>query len=50
MIAVRRGAVLATRARMTWLWGSLTAVALLWPDRVSGPLDGVPWIGSLKRS
>jgi hypothetical protein len=32
----------ATLARVTWLWGSLAAVALLWPDRVSGPFDGVP--------
>jgi hypothetical protein len=24
------------------LWGILAAAALLWPDRVSGPLDGVP--------
>ena len=24
------------------LWGILAAGALLWPDRVSGPLDGVP--------
>ena len=30
------------RARMTWLWGGLAAIALLWPDRISGPLDGVP--------
>jgi hypothetical protein len=27
---------------MTWVWGLLAAVALLWPDRVSGPFDGVP--------
>jgi hypothetical protein len=27
---------------MTWLWGLLTAVALLWPSKVTGPLDGVP--------
>jgi Dolichyl-phosphate-mannose-protein mannosyltransferase len=27
---------------MTWLWGSLAALALLWPDRISGPMDGVP--------
>jgi hypothetical protein len=27
---------------MNWLWGALAAVALLWPDRISGPLDGVP--------
>jgi hypothetical protein len=27
---------------MTWFWGLLAAAALLWPDRVSGPFDGVP--------
>ena len=27
---------------MTWLWGLLAALALLWPDRISGPFDGVP--------
>jgi hypothetical protein len=27
---------------MTWLWGALAALALLWPDRISGPIDGVP--------
>jgi hypothetical protein len=27
---------------MTWVWGLLAAVGLLWPDRLSGPLDGVP--------
>src|SRR6266487_3298712 len=27
---------------MTWLWGTLAAVALLWPDRISSTLDGVP--------
>ena len=27
---------------MTWLWGALSALALLWPDRISGPIDGVP--------
>ena len=27
---------------MTWLWGLLAALALLWPDRISGPIDGVP--------
>ena len=30
------------RGRMTWLWGGLAAIALLWPDRISGPLDGIP--------
>lgn len=24
------------------LWGVLAAAALLWPDRISGPLDGIP--------
>jgi hypothetical protein len=28
--------------RMTWPWGLLAAGALLWPDRISGPFDGVP--------
>jgi hypothetical protein len=27
---------------MTWLWGTLAAAALLWPDRISGAFDGVP--------
>lgn len=27
---------------MTWFWGVVAAIALLWPDRISGPLDGVP--------
>lgn len=27
---------------MTWPWGLLAAAALLWPDRVAGPFDGVP--------
>jgi hypothetical protein len=27
---------------MTWFWGLLAAAALLWPDRVSCPFDGVP--------
>ena len=30
------------RARMTLVWGLLAAAALLWPDRISGPFDGVP--------
>src|SRR2546428_5152890 len=31
------------RARaVTWIWGPLAAAALLWPDRLSGPFDGVP--------
>jgi hypothetical protein len=30
------------RGHMTWLWGALAALALLWPDRISGFLDGVP--------
>ena len=29
-------------SRMTWLWGLLAAIALLWPDRVASPFDGVP--------
>jgi len=29
-------------ARMTWLWAMLAAIALLWPDRIGGPLDGIP--------
>jgi hypothetical protein len=27
---------------MTWLFGPLAAVALLWPDHISSPFDGVP--------
>jgi len=27
---------------MTWPWGVCAALALLWPDRISGPFDGVP--------
>jgi hypothetical protein len=27
---------------MTTLWGLLAAIALLWPDRISGQVDGVP--------
>ena len=27
---------------MTWIWGLILAVALLWPGRLSGPFDGVP--------
>ena len=27
---------------MAALWGLLAAVALLWPDRISSPLDGIP--------
>lgn len=30
------------RTRMTPLWGVLAAIALAWPDRVAGPLDGIP--------
>jgi hypothetical protein len=30
---------------MTWLWGLVAAAAMLWPDRISGPLDGVPLDG-----
>jgi hypothetical protein len=27
---------------MTWFWGLLAAAALLWPDHISSPFDGVP--------
>ena len=27
---------------MAWFWGVCAALALLWPDRISGPFDGVP--------
>lgn len=27
---------------MTWFWGAAAAAALLWPDHLSGPFDGVP--------
>ena len=27
---------------MTWLWGLLAAGAVLWPDHISGPFDGIP--------
>src|SRR6185295_18024577 len=27
---------------MTWAWGLLAAAALLWPDHLSGPFDGIP--------
>ena len=27
---------------MTPVWGLLAAIGLLWPDRISGPFDGVP--------
>lgn len=27
---------------MTWLWVALAAIALVWPGRLSGPLDGIP--------
>jgi hypothetical protein len=30
------------RTGMTFVWGLLAAVALLWPDRISGPFDGIP--------
>jgi hypothetical protein len=30
------------RSRMTWVWGLMAAASLLWPDRLDGPLDGVP--------
>src|SRR4051795_4315834 len=28
--------------RMTWLWAVGCALAMLWPDRIRGPFDGVP--------
>src|ERR1700746_2766077 len=31
--------------RRSWLWGIAAAAALLWPDRISGPFDGVPLDG-----
>jgi hypothetical protein len=33
-----------SRARLSpeWSWGLLAAIALLWPDRISGPWDGMP--------
>jgi hypothetical protein len=27
---------------MTWVWGLIAAAALLWPDHISSPVDGVP--------
>src|SRR5438067_357794 len=27
---------------LVWLWRLLAAMALLWPARIAGPLDGVP--------
>ena len=30
------------RTFVGWIWGWLAAIALLWPDRLSGLLDGVP--------
>ena len=33
------------RALRGWAWGLLAAVALLWPARLSGPLDGAPLDG-----
>jgi hypothetical protein len=30
---------------MTWLWGLVAAAAMLWPDHISGPFDGVPLDG-----
>jgi hypothetical protein len=32
----------AVTKTMKWLWGILAAIALLWPDHLSGPFDGVP--------
>ena len=36
------GEPVAPRAGVTCVWGLLAAAALLWPDRISGPFDGVP--------
>jgi hypothetical protein len=33
-------------ARMTVLWGLIAASALLWPDHLRGPFDGVPLDGT----
>jgi hypothetical protein len=33
------------RAPFRWVWGVLAAVALLWPARLTGPLDGIPLDG-----
>jgi len=33
------------KAWRTWPWGLLAVGALLWPDRISGPADGVPLDG-----
>src|ERR1700675_2072213 len=30
---------------MEWVWGLLAAIAVLWPGRLSGALDGVPLDG-----
>jgi hypothetical protein len=30
---------------LTWIWGLILAVALLWPGRLSGPFDGAPLDG-----
>ena len=32
----------ARRLLFSWIWVIFTALALWWPSRVSGPLDGVP--------
>jgi hypothetical protein len=33
---------------MTTVWGVLAAIALLWPDRVLSPLDGIPLDGAFE--
>jgi hypothetical protein len=35
-----------TRTPSSWPWGVLAAAALLWPDRISGPFDGIPLDGA----
>lgn len=36
------GSANANSSRRTWIWGLMAAGALLWPDRLRGPFDGVP--------
>lgn len=35
-------AIVSNTNHMMWLWGLVAAAALLWPDRINSPLDGVP--------
>ena len=35
-------------AELTWAWGLAAVVALLWPARTAGPLDGIPLDGVVK--